>query len=412
LLTSYSSFIRLVVSVGLCLVVAGQAALAQEAAARSTELVPALQAYREVVAWGLGVSQDQMADYIVKNAERLDRTYANIERAAYRYGITPEFALAVISAESRYGAQISWARHDSWSYYEKTSGQKVNYPHAYDDLATAFSELSNILNDSKTIDDAFRLYWCGPQGDFNSDSLVAFSEAASKIWNGLDTYARQRKEAENRNKYQRTDSGYETESHWGRLAQGDLSGYRSQLNSMPALAEQLREFGEHETMYAQVIQHVNKNLSDDESRVIARAILTYCQQTSYGDHQEFWVDPRLIMAIVWSESAFRPRAVSKVGALGLGQLMPATAKSFGIRDPFDPIQNLYGCVKYNEREMYRWRDQANYLELVIASYNAGAGAVQKYGGIPPYRETQNFVAIVKKRYFGLAPDMKEKYERR
>lgn len=412
MLNRYSSAVRPMLIAGLWLGLGGSAELAQAQESSAAGQIPARQAYREVVAWGLGVSQEQMASYITDQAERLDQTYANIERAAYRYGIMPEFALAIVSAESRYGSKISWARYDSWAYFEMSSGQKVNYPHAYDDLATAFSELSNILNDSQTIDDAFRLYWCGPLGEYNADSLAAFSEAASKIWNGLDTYAQQRKEAENRNKYQRTDHGSESESHWGRLAQGDLSGYRSQLNSMPVLAEQLRDFGEHETMYAQVIRHINKSLSENEARVIARAILTYCQQTSYGDQQEFWVDPRLIMAIVWSESAFRPRAVSKVGAMGLGQLMPATAKSFGIRDPFDPIQNLYGCVKYNEREMYRWRGNDNWIELVVASYNAGAGAVQKFKGIPPYRETQNFVSIVKKRYFGLAPDMKEKYERR
>jgi soluble lytic murein transglycosylase-like protein len=64
-------------------------------------------------------------------------------------------------------------------------------------------------------------------------------------------------------------------------------------------------------------------------------------------------------------------------------------------------------VKYNEREMYRWRGRSDWLELVIASYNAGAGAVQKYNGVPPYDETQNFVRIVKKHYFELAPEMKE-----
>jgi len=113
----------------------------------------------------------------------------------------------------------------------------------------------------------------------------------------------------------------------------------------------------------------------------------------------------LIMAIVSAESAFKPSAVSRVGAMGLGQLMPATAASLGIENPFDPVQNLYGCVRYVEREIHRWSSHPQWLDRVIASYNAGAGAVQKYNGVPPYRETQSFVKIVKSRYFKLAPDV-------
>lgn len=389
------------------LVLLSLSALALSQPALALPDVPAAQAYREVVAWGQGIPQSQLSTYMAANASELDDIFSDIERAAYRYGIQPEFALAMVAAEGRYGSKISWARYDSWNYFELTTGQDVDYPHAYNDLATALSELNSIMNDSETIEEVFALYWCGPRGEFNADSLEAFSDAASKIWNGLEPYALQRKAAEDRNKYTRTDTQPESETSWGRLARGDLEGYRSSLNSMPMLAEQLRDFGEHEAMYSQVIRHINKNLTADEATVIARSILTYCQQTAYGSKQEFWVDPRLIMSIVWAESAFRPRAVSKVGALGLGQLMPATAKTFGIKDPFDPIQNLYGCVKYNEREMYRWRSRGDWLELVIASYNAGAGAVQKYNGVPPYKETQNFVRIVKKHYFELAPEMKE-----
>jgi hypothetical protein len=151
--------------------------------------VPAQQAYREVIAWGLGVSQDKLGEFIAANTDRLDAIFSNIERAAYRYGVEPEFALAIISAESRYGSQISWARYDAWNYYEITSGEKISYMHAYDDLPTALSELSSILNNSETIDDALKLYWCGPQGDFNADSLEAFSDAVCKSWNGLGSFA-------------------------------------------------------------------------------------------------------------------------------------------------------------------------------------------------------------------------------
>ncbi len=78
--------------------------------------------------------------------------------------------------------------------------------------------------------------------------------------------------------------------------------------------------------------------------------------------------------------------------------MPATARSHGIKDAFDPIQNLYACVKYLEREMYRWEGNSDWLALVAASYNAGPGAVMKYNGVPPYQETKNFVHTVRKYY--------------
>jgi soluble lytic murein transglycosylase-like protein len=94
--------------------------------------------------------------------------------------------------------------------------------------------------------------------------------------------------------------------------------------------------------------------------------------------------------------------------MGLGQLMPATARSHGIKDPFDPVQNLYGCVKYLEREVHRWSGAPNMVDLIAASYNAGAGAVKKYNGVPPYNETRGFVKTVKKYYVQLAPELKDK----
>ena len=134
----------------------------------------------------------------------------------------------------------------------------------------------------------------------------------------------------------------------------------------------------------------SKTLPDGRKIIVARGAAKAARYR--------FVDPRLVMSVVAAESSFKPAAVSSCGAMGLGQLMPATARGMGIRDPMDPIQNLYGCVKYLERELYRWRKQDNKLDLVLASYNAGAGAVQRYGGVPPYQETQNYVVRVKSYY--------------
>lgn len=106
------------------------------------------------------------------------------------------------------------------------------------------------------------------------------------------------------------------------------------------------------------------------------------------------VDPALVKAIIHTESAFNPSARSPVGAMGLMQLMPATARDMGVGNAYDPAQNIEGGVKY-----IAWlKRQFSNLNHVIAAYNAGLGNVRKYGGIPPFRETQNYVRSVNSRY--------------
>lgn len=110
------------------------------------------------------------------------------------------------------------------------------------------------------------------------------------------------------------------------------------------------------------------------------------------------IDPRLVLAIVGAESGFEKDAISKVGAIGLGQLMPGTAAQMGITNPRDPAQNLLGCVRYLYTEMKRWSGYPDQLPRVVASYNAGAGAVQQYNGVPPYAETKAYVVYVHSLY--------------
>ena len=112
------------------------------------------------------------------------------------------------------------------------------------------------------------------------------------------------------------------------------------------------------------------------------------------------VDPLLVTALVSQESAFYSDAVSPVGAIGLGQLMPYTAADLGV-NPNDPAQNLDGCVRYLAQNLDTWAHTETPVALALASYNAGPGAVSSYGGIPPYEETQHYVYIITSRYNGL-----------
>ena len=112
------------------------------------------------------------------------------------------------------------------------------------------------------------------------------------------------------------------------------------------------------------------------------------------------VDGRLLAALVWSESAFRPNAVSRVGAAGLAQLMPGTARGLGLQvdgsvdQRFDPEMNLNAGARYLRAQIVRFGS----VELGLAAYNAGPGNVSRYGGIPPFAETQFYVYIVMRRY--------------
>lgn len=106
---------------------------------------------------------------------------------------------------------------------------------------------------------------------------------------------------------------------------------------------------------------------------------------------EYGIDPALVRAVITAESSGDPRSVSSKGAMGLMQLMPDEVKGYGITDPFDPDQNIRGGVRQLAEKLRLFGGD---VRLALAAYNAGSGAVRKYGGVPPYAETQRYVTRV------------------
>jgi soluble lytic murein transglycosylase-like protein len=143
-------------------------------------------------------------------------------------------------------------------------------------------------------------------------------------------------------------------------------------------------------IYSSFIRRWNPRLSAAESDQIATCVIGFSLRKG--------IDPRLIMAIVMTESDFNPSCTSSAGAMGLGQLMPSDLDELGLNNAYDNVQNLYGTATQIRKKLDKYRQMTtndyDALVLTLAGYNAGDGAVKKYGGVPPYRETQNYVRKV------------------
>lgn len=161
-----------------------------------------------------------------------------------------------------------------------------------------------------------------------------------------------------------------------------------------------REVARLKPHYAKAIAHFNKRLSPAQREQIADAVLRF--SISNG------LDPRLTVAVIAVESSFNPVAVSRSGAMGLGQLMPGTAAGMGVSNAFDPIANVNAAVRLIRGHLEKYGHRKDAFNLAMAAYNAGSGAVRKFGGVPPYKETVNHIWKVYHLYRQLAPEVFQK----
>lgn len=311
----------------------------------------------------------------------LDTINHHVQRAAADYDIEPGLIIALMKGEESY-AGYPQTRLYYYNLDNNVLASEDNFPSAWFDaerVARSYYVQYDRYEDRAS---AIAAYFAGSQAIPSDGDISDLPQVMIDLIGMIMTL----------------------EAEWSHL--GERRGpqvIEVDENTPETSFEQIEyDFSEIEQAYIQNMMHFNPGLDDATSSEIFLAIYRHA-----SDYQA--VDARLVMALVACESSFRPEAVSRCGAQGLGQLMPFTADRFGVEDPFDIDENIRATFAYLDREINRWTGLNYPLDRILAAYNAGPGAVEQYTdapyhGIPPYEETVNYVRKVVNIYYYLLPE--------
>lgn len=234
--------------------------------------------------------------------------------------------------------------------------------------------------------------------DENEVSTIDQAEEAKERAIALqEERVRQVRERMSRQSIRSVDGSGPSLASRGGLSRSGVTGDASAQVAVygPALNERVRPLF---VPYFNFIANHNRRLNSGLVGQITYHLLRFAEAND--------IDPRLVVAMIVAESDFDPASTSNKGAMGLGQLMPDEARELHLNNPYDVEQNLYGSIAYLRQHLDRFADanapggslSFEQIRLALAAYNAGPGAVRKYRGIPPYRETQGYVRRIETLY--------------